>query len=116
MTDTLKIAVVPGDGTGPEVTNEALKVLEAVAPLENVRYERTDFDYGGDRYLATGEVITEAQIDELGQFDAIYLGAIGHPGVTPACWKRASSSPSASSSTSTSTSVPSASTPAWIAP
>ena len=71
------------DGTGPEVTNEALKVLEAVAPLENVRYERTDFDYGGDRYLATGEVITEAQIDELGQFDAIYLGAIGHPGVTP---------------------------------
>ena len=83
MTDTLKIAVVPGDGTGPEVTNEALKVLEAVAPLENVRYERTDFDYGGDRYLATGDVITEAQIDELGQFDAIYLGAIGHPGVTP---------------------------------
>ena len=83
MTDTLKLAVIPGDGTGPEVTNEALKVLEAVAPLENVRYERTDFDYGGDRYLATGEIITEAQIDELGQFDAIYLGAIGHPGVTP---------------------------------
>ena len=83
MTDTLKLAVIPGDGTGPEVTNEALKVLEAVAPLENVRYERADFDYGGDRYLATGEIITEAQIDELGQFDAIYLGAIGHPGVTP---------------------------------
>ena len=83
MTDTLKLAVIPGDGTGPEVTNEALKVLEAVAPLENVRYEQVDFDYGGDRYLATGEIITEAQIDELGQFDAIYLGAIGHPDVTP---------------------------------
>jgi len=83
MTDTLKLAVIPGDGTGPEVTTEALKVLEAVAPLENVRYERADFDYGGDRYLATGEIITEAQIDELGQFDAIYLGAIGHPEVTP---------------------------------
>ena len=83
MTDTLKLAVIPGDGTGPEVTDEALKVLEAVAPLEDVRYERVDFDYGGDRYLATGEIITEAQIDELGQFDAIYLGAIGHPDVTP---------------------------------
>ena len=83
MTDTLKLAVIPGDGTGPEVTTEALKVLEAVAPLENLRYERADFDYGGDRYLATGEIITEAQIDELGQFDAIYLGAIGHPDVTP---------------------------------
>ena len=83
MPDTLKIAVIGGDGTGPEVTAEALKVLESVAPLEGISYERTNFDYGGERYLSTGEVITEDQIDELRQFDAIYLGAIGHPKVTP---------------------------------
>ena len=83
MAHTLKIAMIPGDGTGPEVTREACKVLETVAPLEGIRYQRTDFDYGGDRYLATGEVITEEQIDEFRHFDAIYLGAIGHPEVTP---------------------------------
>ena len=83
MFNTIKLAVIPGDGTGPEVTAEACKVLEAVAPLEGVTFERVDFDYGGDRYLATGEVITEQQIDELRQFDAIYLGAIGHPEVKP---------------------------------
>ena len=79
MSDSIKIAVMGGDGTGPEVTAEACKVLEAVAPLEGISYERVDFDYGGERYLATGEVISEQQIDELRQFDAIYLGAIGHP-------------------------------------
>jgi 3-isopropylmalate dehydrogenase len=83
LSDSIKIAVIGGDGTGPEVTAEACKVLEAVAPLEGISYERVDFDYGGERYLATGEVITEQQIDELRQFDAIYLGAIGHPDVTP---------------------------------
>ena len=54
-----------------------------MAPLEDFTYERVEFDYGGDRYLASGEVITEQQIDELRQFDAIYLGAIGHPEVKP---------------------------------
>jgi len=83
MVDTLKIAVIGGDGTGPEVTREACKVLNAVAPLENFKYETTEFDYGGDRYLKTGEVITEKQIDEFRQFDAIYLGAVGHPEVPP---------------------------------
>ncbi len=82
-TDAIRIAVIAGDGTGPEVTAEACKVLDAVAPLEGISYERVDFDYGGDRYLATGEVITEQQIDEFRQFDAIYLGAIGHPEVKP---------------------------------
>ena len=62
---------------------EACKILEAVAPLEDFTYERVEFDYGGDRYLASGEVISEQQIDELRQFDAIYLGAIGHPEVKP---------------------------------
>ena len=83
MADTLKIAVIGGDGTGPEVTREACKVLNAAAALENFTYETTEFDYGGDRYLKTGEVITEKQIDEFRQFDVIYLGAVGHPEVPP---------------------------------
>jgi len=83
MTDVIKIAVIGGDGTGPEVTREALKVLSAVAPLENFKFETTDFDYGANRYLSSGEVITEEQIDEFRQFDAIYLGAVGHPDVPP---------------------------------
>ena len=83
MSDRLKLAVIGGDGTGPEVTDEAVKVLAAVAELENFKYDTVDFDYGGDRFLKTGIVITEAQIDELGTFDAIYLGAVGHPDVEP---------------------------------
>ncbi len=83
MLSTLKIAVIAGDGTGPEVTRESCKILEAVASLEDFRYQTTEFDYGGDRYLKTGQVITEKQIDELGDFDAILLGAVGHPDVQP---------------------------------
>ena len=83
MCATLKIAVLGGDGTGPEVTREACKALDAVAPLEDFKYETTEFDYGGERYLKSGEVITEQQIDEFRQFDAIYLGAVGHPKVPP---------------------------------
>ncbi len=83
MADTLKIAVIGGDGTGPEVAREACKELNAVAPQENFKYETTEFDYGGDRYLKTGEVITEKQIDEFRQFDVMYLGAVGHPEVPP---------------------------------
>ncbi|MEE9211926.1 MAG: 3-isopropylmalate dehydrogenase [Phycisphaeraceae bacterium] len=79
----LKIAVLPGDGTGPEVVREALKVLEAVAKLESFDYSTAEFDFGGDRYLATGQVINDDQIDELRRFDAILLGAVGHPGVKP---------------------------------
>ena len=83
MCDTLKIAVLGGDGTGPEVTREACKVLAAIAPLENCKFETPEFDYGGERYLKSGEVITVQQIDEFRQFDAIYLGAVGHPEVAP---------------------------------
>jgi 3-isopropylmalate dehydrogenase len=79
----LKIAVIPGDGTGPEVTAEALKVLEAVAALEKIDYELTHYDYGGDRYLAKGEILPPGAIDELRRFDAILLGAVGHPKVAP---------------------------------
>jgi 3-isopropylmalate dehydrogenase len=80
---TTRIAVIGGDGTGPEVTAEGLKVLEAVSKLERIRYELAHFDYGGQRYLSTGEVLPEGAVDELRKFDAIYLGAVGHPDVPP---------------------------------
>ncbi len=78
-----RIAVIPGDGTGPEVVDEGLKVLEAVAKLKNFKYETKSFDFGGDRYLATGEILPEGALDELKTFDVIYLGAVGHPDVAP---------------------------------
>ena len=78
-----KIAVMPGDGTGPEVVNEGLKVLEAVSKKFNFQYETKTFDWGGDRYLKTGETVPEGGIEELKGFDAIFLGAIGHPEVKP---------------------------------
>jgi 3-isopropylmalate dehydrogenase len=76
-----KIAVLPGDGTGPEVVAEGLKVLEAAGRKYNFKYALTHFDLGGERYLRTGEVLPETAVGELRRFHAIYLGAIGHPGV-----------------------------------
>ena len=78
-----KIAVIPGDGTGPEVVNEGLKVLEAVASKCEFKYETTPYDFGGERYLKTNEVLPESAVSELKTFDAIFLGAIGHPDVKP---------------------------------
>jgi 3-isopropylmalate dehydrogenase len=78
-----RIAVIPGDGTGPEVVREGLKVLEAAAAATGFKYETETYDLGGDRYLSTGEVLPDSALDELRGFDAIYLGAIGHPEVTP---------------------------------
>jgi len=78
-----RIAVIPGDGTGPEVINEGLKVLAAAAEKFDFQYETESFDYGGDRYLATGEVLPDGAVDELRKFDTIYLGAVGHPDVAP---------------------------------
>ena len=74
----MKIAVIGGDGTGPEVTQEAIKVLDAVSKLEGFTYETTDFDFGGERYLKTGDILPEGAVDALKQHDAIYLGAVGH--------------------------------------
>jgi len=79
----LAIAALPGDGTGPEVTAEAFKVLAAVAKLEGFTYDVEMLDWGGERYLATGEIIPEGGLDLLRGKDAIFLGAIGHPGVAP---------------------------------
>jgi 3-isopropylmalate dehydrogenase len=78
-----KIAVIPGDGTGPEVVREGLRVLEAVSQKMNFKYEAIEYDLGGERYLKTGEVLPDSAIQELRQCDSIYLGAIGHPDVKP---------------------------------
>ncbi len=78
-----KIALIPGDGTGPEVIAEGIKTLNAVAGRFDFKLEYTNFDFGGDRYLRTGETLPGSALDELRKFDAIYLGAIGHPDVKP---------------------------------
>ncbi len=78
-----KIAVIPGDGTGPEVIREGRKVLDAVCDNLGIKMEFTEFDFGGERYMKTGEVLPENAVEELKKFDAIYLGAIGHPDVKP---------------------------------
>ncbi len=77
------IAVIPGDGTGPEVIGEGLKVLDVVSAKFGIQFNFNHFDFGGGRYLKTGEVLPESAIDELKKYDAIYLGAIGHPEVKP---------------------------------
>ena len=78
-----KIAVLPGDGTGPEVVAEGLKVLDVASKQRGFQYETQTYDFGGDRYLKTGEVLPDSAAEELRQFDAIYLGAVGHPDVKP---------------------------------
>jgi len=80
---TYKIAVIPGDGTGPEVIREGLKVLDEASRKTGFKYEKTMYDLGGERYLKTGEILPDPVIAELRKFDAIYLGAVGHPDVKP---------------------------------
>jgi 3-isopropylmalate dehydrogenase len=77
------IALMPGDGTGPEVLREGVKVLNAAAPRYDIKLNFENFDFGGERYKRTGETLPEKAIAELKTFDAIYLGAIGHPDVKP---------------------------------
>jgi 3-isopropylmalate dehydrogenase len=77
------IAVLPGDGTGPEVVNEGIKVLKAAENKFGIKFNFEWYDFGGDRYLKTGEVLPDSAADELRKFDAIFLGAIGHPDVKP---------------------------------
>jgi 3-isopropylmalate dehydrogenase len=80
---THKIAVIPGDGTGPEVVAEGVKVLDAVAGPAGIKFDYHYYDLGGERYKKTGETLPDSVIKELRQFKAIYLGAIGHPDVAP---------------------------------
>jgi len=87
----MRIAVIGGDGTGPEVVAEGLKVLRAVAEKVGFEYTTEEFDVGGDRYLQAGgdpqrpsiPVISDEEVETLRSFDAIYLGAVGHPDVAP---------------------------------
>jgi 3-isopropylmalate dehydrogenase len=78
-----KIAVIPGDGTGPEVVREGMKVLNSAAQRFKLSFEFTELDYGGERYLKTGEALPADALEKLRGFHAIYLGAIGHPEVKP---------------------------------
>ena len=77
------IAVIPGDGTGPEVVAEGAKVLKSAAGAEDVSIDLHYFDLGGERYLNKGEILPGSVLEELKGYDAIYLGAIGHPDVKP---------------------------------
>src|SRR5437763_12871595 len=77
------IAVIGGDGTGPEVVREAIKVLDVAAKKFNLKLNYTNYDLGGERYLRTGEALPDSVLAELRKFPAILLGAIGHPDVKP---------------------------------
>ena len=79
-----RIAIIGGDGIGPEVTAEALKVVRAAG----VQFEAVEFDLGGARYLRDGEVLSDDTLDELRNFDAILLGAVGTPAVPPGVIER----------------------------
>ncbi|RLB37774.1 MAG: 3-isopropylmalate dehydrogenase [Deltaproteobacteria bacterium] len=76
-----KIAVIPGDGTGPEVIAEAVKVLKALGKKHNISFDFVYYDLGGERYIKTGELVSDKIVKELRQADSILLGAIGHPQV-----------------------------------
>ncbi|HPH41495.1 MAG TPA: 3-isopropylmalate dehydrogenase [Syntrophorhabdaceae bacterium] len=83
MGKTYNIAVIPGDGTGPEVVAEGIKVIDALSHKFGFTLNYKYFDIGGERYLKTGEVLPDVLLNEFKQYDAIYLGAIGHPDVKP---------------------------------
>jgi 3-isopropylmalate dehydrogenase len=83
MVKTYNVALMPGDGTGPEVLEEGVKVAQAAADVEGFSLEMTSYDFGGERYKKTGDILPDSAIDEFRQMDAIYLGAIGHPDVKP---------------------------------
>lgn len=81
--EAYKIAVIAGDGTGPEVIREGLKVLEVIGKKQNFKYTLAEFDYGAERYLKTKQVLSDQEMEGLRRFDAIYLGAVGDPRVKP---------------------------------
>ena len=81
MAKEYQIAVMPGDGIGPEVVKEGLKVVKAASEKTGFRYHTIEYDFGGERYLKTGETLPDSTLEELKAMDAIYLGAVGHPQV-----------------------------------
>jgi 3-isopropylmalate dehydrogenase len=88
MAKTYKIAVIPGDGVGPEVTDEGLKILERAAKLFGFAYQTTTYPFGADHYIATKEFMPAGQLDEFRTMDAILLGAIGDPRLPPGLVER----------------------------
>ena len=83
MAKEYNIGVIPGDGTGPEVIAEGIKVLNATSNKLGFALKYTNYDIGGERYLKTKETLPDSILSELKQHDALYLGAIGHPGARP---------------------------------
>jgi len=83
MSKIYKIAVIPGDGTGPEVVSEGIKVLATVSASFDFNLNFTHYNLGGEHYQKTGEILPESVLESLSESDAIYLGAIGHPDVKP---------------------------------
>ena len=83
MAKEYRIGVIPGDGTGPEVVPEGIKVLDAVSKKFGFLLTYTYYDLGGERYLRTGETLPDSVLSELKAQQALFLGAIGHPDVTP---------------------------------
>jgi len=83
MTKKYTISVLGGDGTGPEVVEQAIKVLSGTKKEYDLDLNFRESNIGGDRYLSTGELVTESDISQLNKSDAILLGAIGHPEVKP---------------------------------
>lgn len=83
MTKEYKIAVIPGDGTGPEVIAEGIKALNAVSGRSDFRLAYENYNLGGEHYKKTGELLNDTVLESLSRSDAIYLGAIGHPDVKP---------------------------------
>ncbi|MFH1350788.1 MAG: 3-isopropylmalate dehydrogenase [Pseudomonadota bacterium] len=88
MKKRYNIAVIPGDGTGPEVITEGIRTLEAISRRYDVGFEFKNFDLSGEHYLKSGGLLTGETIDQLKGMDAIYLGAIGHPDVKPGILER----------------------------
>ena len=74
-----KVAVIRGDGIGIEVVEEGLKVMRAVAGEHDIAWSFTEFPWGSDYYFKNGEMMPSDALDTLADFDAIYLGAVGHP-------------------------------------
>ena len=83
MTKEYHISVIPGDGTGPEVVAEGIKILQTLADKFDFKLNFTHYDLGGEHYKKTGEILPESILESIAESDAIYLGAIGHPDVKP---------------------------------
>ena len=83
MSKVYQIAVIPGDGIGPEVVAEGIKVLQTVSKKYDFTLNFSYYNLGGEHYLATGEILPDNILESLAGSDAIYLGAIGHPDVKP---------------------------------